>query len=389
MNNRFWGFICLLAAACQTAPQAGQPADTAPADTAATDILHLRHDQVAEIGLQTDTFHLLRLSDRIRANGRIDLPPQQQAAVSTYADGYLVEVRGLEGDFVEKGQLLARLESSAYVSLQQSYLEALADLPHLREDWERQQRLVRDSVNAARRLGEAEAAYKQTLARLRGLEAQLRLLGLDPATLAAAEVISPRVELRAPIAGYLTSVEARIGQQAHPGDVLYEIANTQHLHAELQVFEQDLARLRKGQQVYFEVQALPGRTIRGEVYLIGKELIDEGRYVHVHCHFDEGQAPLLPGMYVQAYIEAGSALQRALPRAAVLNEAGASFIFVQTGRDDEHLAFRRVAVQTGTVEGDWIETTPLQPLPPDTRVVVSGGYYLSSVAETAEDGHAH
>ncbi len=63
--------------------------------------------------------------------------------------------------------------------------------------------------------------------------------------------IQPTVNLYAPISGYVTEVNVNLGKYVSPTDVMFEIVDTEHLHAELTVFERDVPRLKIGQKVRF------------------------------------------------------------------------------------------------------------------------------------------
>src|SRR5690606_585234 len=117
-----------------------------------------------------------------------------------------------------------------------------------------------------------------------------------------------------------------------------EIVDISHLHVELTVFEKDITSLKKGQKVLFlinnETQA---RT--ASVYLVGKE-ISPDRTVRVHCHLDEEDTNLLPGMYLTANIETSQKYTKALPSRAIVFSQGKNFVFVYQGKNKDDYSFQ-------------------------------------------------
>ena len=90
------------------------------------------------------------------------------------------------------------------------------------------------------------------------------------------------------------AININIGKFANPGDVLFTIVDTQHLHAELTVFEKDLPKIKIGQK--FVSRWWMKLKSAQPVHLIGRE-ISADRTVRIHGHLDAEDKNLLPGMF--------------------------------------------------------------------------------------------
>jgi cobalt-zinc-cadmium efflux system membrane fusion protein len=140
--------------------------------------------------------------------------------------------------------------------------------------------------------------------------------------------------------------------------VLFEIVDTEHLHAELTVFEKDVPRLQVGQKVRFTL-ANEDTERTAKVHLIGRE-IGKDRTIRIHCHLDKEDIHLLPGMYLKAIVETGQAQVPALPEEAVVDYLGQKYIFIATApKNDksggqEHY-FKMIPVQTGNSDMGFVE----------------------------------
>lgn len=337
----------------------------------------LTESQVTRAGIQTARVELRELAVSLPANGVLDVPPQSRISVSPPVGGFIRQTELLQGMKVQKGQVLAVLEHPDYIQLQQDYIDSQSQLIFLGQEKERQQILARDNVNAAKSLQQAEAQYLSMKAKTDGLAARLQLLGLDPAVVSAGPLTSS-IRITSPITGYVTDVHVNLGKYAASDEVMFELVDTRHLHAELQVFESDLARLRIGQRVW--VKLLNEEAEReATVYLIGRE-ISASRTVQVHCHFKDHDEHLVPGMYFSARIETTLEQRWVLPAEAVVHLDGKPCVFVRT--DDGSFALKEIAAYE-PVAG----LAAVEGLSPEDEVVVKGTFYLLSTLRGGDEDH--
>lgn len=335
----------------------------------------LTESQITAAGIRTAHIEQRDIAVSIPANGVLDVPPQSRISVSPPAGGFVRQTELLEGMKVQKGHVLAVLEHPDYIQLQQDFIDSQSQLLFLGQEKERQQVLARENVNAAKSLQQAEAQYLSMKARTDGLAARLQLLGLDPASVSKGP-LTPSIRIISPITGYVTGVHVNLGKYAASDQVMFELVDTRHLHAELQVFESDLARLRVGQRVW--VKLLNEESEReASVYLIGKE-ISPSRTVQVHCHFRDADEHLVPGMYFSARIETAREQRWALPAEAVVQVDGKLCVFLRAA--DGSFALKEI-VASESVAG----LTPVEGLRPEDDVVVKGSFFLLSALRSGDE----
>ena len=288
------------------------------------------------------------------------------------------------------------VENLEFIQIQQDYLEAKSQFDLAKSDYDRQQQLAKENVNSQKTLQQSQSNFKTWQAKYFALREKLSVLNLDPATVENGSIRSS-IDLYSPINGYVTDVNINIGKFANPTDVLFEIVDTEHLHAELIVFEKDVPRLKIGQKVRFTL-ANESEERHATVYLIGRE-IGADRTVQIHCHIDEEDTELLPGMYLTAVVETGGAMLPALPTEAVIDYQGKKYIFVETDEGVHHNEssavkgmqyFRMNEIQSGNSELNFIAVTVPDSLR-NARIVVKGAYSLLSKLKNSEEegGHGH
>ena len=300
-----------------------------------------------------------KFSGVIRVSGTIDVPPENRVVISAVYGGYVRKTTLLEGDQVQKGQVLLTLENPEFLTLQQQYLEVSEQLPYLMAEYERQEVLYGEKISSQKVYLKAQSDYKTAMARERGLEKQLGMLGIRPGDVQAGRLQS-EIAIRAPISGSVNRINVRTGAYVSQATEIMEIINTDHIHLELIVFEQDINRIRIGQSIRFRVPELTTEVQQGSVYLIGST-VDENRTVKVHGNVEEdAPAGLMVGMFVQAdiLVPADSGTDTAiaelwsLPETAFETAEEGTYILLLEAASDTGYSFRRIPVEAGmTLEG--------------------------------------
>lgn len=352
-------------------------------------IAELTPAQYATVGVETGKIEPKQISSNIRANGKLDVPPQSMITISAPFGAFVKNTELLQGTLIRKGQVVVSLQHPDLIQLQQDYLENKGQQEYLLAEYQRQEALAKENVNALKVFQQAKANYLSNGARIKGLQEKLKLLNIDLSALDGGNIQST-IRLYSPITGYVTAVNTNIGAYVNPTDKLFEIVNTEHLHAELTVFEKDIPKLKLEQRVRFTLaNETTQRTAR--VHLIGREISNE-RTVQVHCHLDNEDRELLPGMYLTAWIETGNAMVNAVPDEAIIQFEGKPCIFIAKGREagaEGNYLYEMLPIDKGNSELGYTEVI----MPPGfdikgADIVVKGAFALfSKLRNTEEDDH--
>ncbi|MCM4156472.1 efflux RND transporter periplasmic adaptor subunit [Gramella sp. AN32] len=348
--------------------------------------ISLTQSQAEDAGLVYGTFRQEEIKVPIEVNGSIELPPNNIASISSLLDGFVVKINFLEGDVVKKGEALVELKDPAYVKLQQEYLSVYGRLNYLEQELERQQILNDADVGAKKNLQQAQSEYSAKKAELAALKEQLNYVGIS-ATAIENGKIQNRVYLRAPFGGTVTSVSANNGEKVPSGQEIMQVINREHMHLELQLFQKDIPKVRKGQNVIFTIPAFEDSPVfKGEVSLVGKNLNMESRTIRVHAHFKENEM-LIPGLYVEAKIMQDSKKLRVLPASAVVSDKGISYFFIKTKNKQNKISFEKVAFEQGIKSAELVQISSFDEIEDTTSIVLNGALMLKAVMNKAEGGH--
>ena len=370
--------------ACKNADNAPQT-QTTETHTHAENVVELTPQQAQNGGIQIGNVEMRQLSGTVKASGMLDVPPQNLVSVTAPLGGFLGQTDLLQGMRVKKGQVIALLKSNEYIQLQQSYLENLSKLQYLQAEYNRQQTLAQDNINAQKTLQQAKADYESAKATTNGLKAQLQVAGIS-ADRVEQQGIQETLSITSPISGYVTQVNVNLGAFISPGTEMFRIVDTEHLHAEVRVFERDLTKIQLNNIVHFSI-AHEAKQRKAHVYLIGRE-IEADRTVRIHCHLDNEDPELIPGMYITATIETQSSKVPALPDGAVVTHENKKYIFVAQADKGQ---YQMLPVQTGFSDGGYTEVQLPEKTDATTLKVVTQGAYmlLAKLFNSEDEEHGH
>ncbi|MBK9177453.1 MAG: efflux RND transporter periplasmic adaptor subunit [Flavobacteriales bacterium] len=367
--------ILVVFASCSTTEP---PADAPTLEASATTVT-LSAEQLENAGIVSGKAERRSLGVLMPVQGVVDVPPQNLVSISAPLGGYLRSTDLLPGMEIQKGQTLGIMEDPRFIQLQQEYLIAEGKVEMLAQDFERQRALNASKTSSDKVLQAAASELNTQKVTLRSLAEQLRLIGLDPASLSA-ETISRSVALRSPIHGWVAKVNVNIGRYVQPMDVLFELVDPKDIHLALTVFEKDLPNVRIGQEVHARPTAHPDDEYKAEVILVGRSL-DADRSTIVHCHFTRTHRDLVPGMAMSATLEIRTDTVWCIPKDAVVRTGDGQAVF--TANADG--SYTMVPVSTGAEEYGMMELRD----PPSALitgpVVLKGAYHLLSTLKNSSE----
>ncbi len=305
--------------------------------------------------MQLGTLKEQSFNETVKANGFIDVPPQNKASVSTFTGGYIKRTPLLIGDKVHKGQLLVTLENTEFVEIQQQYLEIAEQLNYLKSEFERQEILYNEKITSQKNFLKAKSTYKSTLALYNGLNKKLKMMHITPISVEKG-IISSTINLYAPIQGFVTKVNVSNGAYVSPADEILEIVNTEHIHLELSVFEKDILKIKKHQNINFKIPEASDTIFKAEVYLVGTSVNDTDRTIKIHGHIENDEhTNFVMGMFVESDIIIDSKKGLALPKEAAFEIEGNYFALVLTDKKEGVYTFNRVKLVIGKQSEAYIE----------------------------------
>ncbi len=356
-----------------------KPEEQKPVKAVNENIVTLTEAQLKGAKLQTGQLEQKAISTTIKVNGKIDVPPQNMVSVSMPLGGYLKTTKLLPGMHIRKGEVIATMEDQQYIQLQQEYLTTKSKLAYTEAEYERQKELNQSKASSDKVFQQTQMEYNTQKITLRSLAEKLKLININPAAINENN-ISKSVNIYAPINGFVSKVNVNIGKYVNPADVLFELVNPTDIHLNLHVFEQDLDKLYIGQKLIAYSNNKPNEKHPCEIILISKDISAE-RFAEVHCHFEDYDKTLFPGMYMNAEIELHNESLSVLPEEAIVNFEGKHFVFIAREKN----VFELTEVTTGAKENGFIEIKNATEFSNKSIVIKSAYTLLMALKNKAEE----
>ncbi len=385
----------------------GDEMSTASDDHSTEKEVHLNQAQFENAEIDTGWFEMKNLSDVVSVNGYTKLDPQDEADVSMPISGTITSIKVIEGNYVKRGQTLAKMTSLEYnrmlreeAQLKEKLTSSESEISFLQSEYNRQKLLAEENINAKKVFEKVSADLEAVKAKIISINSQLSLINHGISLVSSAK--GSDITIVAPISGYVTHVDAKIGTIVQPGIPIFSIVDNSKMHVDLLIYEKDLGKVKVGQTVRFILTNQSNQEIKGEIYNIGKSFANDTKSVAVHADIEKNDANLIPGMYINALIDIGMNKVRTLPEDAVVMAEGRKFIFLlkndhnysHSNQESEHaheeeIEFIRLEVSTGATQLGFVEVTPLGEIPKGRKIVTRGAYYLQSHLQKSEGGGGH
>lgn len=338
-----------------------------------------------------------RLVERVRAPAEVRAKPGLSATVSAPLAGHLAAAGNFvlaPGTRVNAGDTLALLKprfsdaAARFVEIEAEFGRAEAVLKQAEREFERTRTLVAQQARTERELQEAEAALATAKAQYNAT-ATLRSTYAANSSGAAPKDGIAALQLRAPIAGVVTKVNAGVGEPVAADQTIFTLLNPERVWVEARVPEADAARVSTAQDALIELPGDDGRflSIGGQLVFAGLEIDPATRTIPLIYELSNGEGVLRVGQAVRLHVETARSEEAiALPSSAIVEEGGQPVAFVQVSGE----MFEKRELRLGIRDGKWVQV--LDGLKEGERVVTSGAYAIRLTSVTGvipAHGHAH
>ncbi len=309
----------------------GKQVKTRTKKTIVENTVELTDAQLNNSSIKTGKIEQRTISSLLKGSGNIDVPPQNMVSISIPLGGYLKSTKLLAGMHIIKGEILAVMEDQQYITLQQEFLISKARLIFAEEEFKRQEELNKSKAVSDKIFQQSNVEFTVQKVLVKSLSEKLKLIGINPDTLSENN-LSRSINITSPIDGFVSKVNMNIGKYANPADILFELVNPTDIHLALNIFEKDINKLFIGQKLQAYSNSNPEKKYQCEIILIGKDLTQD-HSAEVHCHFEQYDKTLIPGMFMNVEIEVESDIAFVIETDAIVRYEGFQYIFVETEKN--------------------------------------------------------
>lgn len=313
--------------------------------------------------------------EELRASGRIDFNEQFLSRIGANVTGRVSEILAIPGQVVKQGDVLAKITSTELTQSQLSYLKAKSASQLADQAANRARILYKEDVIALAELQKREAESSSARADFRAANDQLRVQGMDQASidrLAKSGVIESINNVIATIPGEIVERKINKGQVVQPSDALFTVADLKSLWAVSEIPESNSYLIHKGQKVNLIIPALRNTEVDGVVAHVDSIVNPQTRTVVVRMEVPNKEGLIKPGMLATMMIESQPTQRLLVPASAVIREDNHDHVFV---REDED-TYRMVAVKLGP-EGKGYRPV-ISGLKEGQEIAVNGAFHLNA-----------
>jgi HlyD family secretion protein len=308
-----------------------------------------------------------RISEKLVFTGVIEA--WQTVNVTPEIGGRIAKIYVEEGDKVQKGRLLAELDTRA-ARLQMDQADAAvavaqANYNDAEKNMERMERLIKENAVSEQQYEKIKLAFESAEAQLNQAKAALNLskYNLDVSI------------MEAPFSGVVASKNAEVGDVINPmmgglspNSGVITLMDFSRVKIEVDVSHQDVVRIKKGQPASMVVSAFPEKFFPGQVSVVNLTADPTTKKFHVEVAANNPDLLLRPNTFGEILIEVSSHEDAlVVPQNAILEN---KYVYVVDGDN----TVRRQDVRIGLQNTDMVEI--LSGVQFGDRVVVEGSYGL-------------
>ena len=284
------------------------------------------------------------LKQELPAVGSLSSP--QETVVAPQISGRIVSLDIDQGQVLQRGQILARLDDS----IQKAALAAAeATLNNARDVYERDRQVVKTGGVSEQQLQSDKTAVQEA-------EAQVR----------QAQVNLQYTTIRAPFTGALGLRQVSLGAYLSAGDAIVRIRQMDPLYLDFEIPQQAIGRIILGQKADFAVPGISSE-FEGTVTTIDPALNADSRNVHVQATVPNPKLLLKPGMFAQVRLIVGTKPDTLfVPAQSIVPEGEVRYVWIVAAGDKAE----QRSVNVGEYRNNWVEI--ISGLKPADRVVTAG-----------------
>lgn len=286
----------------------------------------------------------------------------QQSTVAAQIAGRIVALNFDVGDYVQKGQVLVRIDAAqaaqAVAGSQAQVAQAQATLQNARANYDRTQALFAQKFVSQAALDKALAEYKSAQAASQASQAGV---GVATATQSFATIV-------APYTGVVAARHAELGEMASPGKPLMTGFDPRDLRVIADIPQYKVAAIGRSKRASIEFPALNKWVQPGAISIL-PAADAKTHTVRVRLDLPADLRQVFPGMFARVHFATGTAKKLVVPASALIRRSELTAVYVVGKNQDIQLRQIRpgnaagqnqIEVLAGLVPGEVVATEPIK-----------------------------
>jgi Cu(I)/Ag(I) efflux system membrane fusion protein len=274
----------------------------------APELLELKSGGVP--GLKIVEVQNVELPGLLETSGQITYDDRRVSTIVSRVQGRIEETRVSLWDSVYRGEKIVALYSPDFMTAEAEYLQA-----------HESSRLI-----AAPGVG-SSTDFAGSL--LIAAKRKLQLLGMSESDIQSIKSPDPTVWMRAPLSGVVVDNKVQRGSAVNPGDVLFMVGTLEDVWITGDIYEDDLARVRVGQQLEAVTTAFPDDTFKGVIARVSPNIDPSTHTAQIRCQVRNTDGKLKPQMLAKVTIVTRPGYALVIPQDALVFDIDNYYAFVE------------------------------------------------------------
>ena len=294
----------------------------------ADDTMPLTEEHYNNLGVTLGKLEKVNQIPLLYAPAKVVIPSSHEFIVSASQAGLITQLNAAVGDKVNKGEVLAQINSSDLLSMQRLFLKARNELSIGYLGYQRDKKLLESGVIPERRWQETQSQYNAVVSEADEHKQLLEIAGMsdkDISRLSKTHKLSGQLNIYSPVTGIVLERMAVAGERVDTLAPIYRVGILNELWLEIAIPQERLGTIKTGDKVLIE-----NSSAIAEIRLLGQSVNPENQSVLARAIVKESEDKIRPGQKINIQIIHDTDIGYKVPNAAIAQNAGKSYIFIRT-----------------------------------------------------------
>jgi len=295
------------------------PLETIASDDDNTTDIQMSKAAIALANIQTIVIKKGNPIKEIHLQGKIHVDQRRISEISARFGGRIEELFvNFTGQEVKKGELLAKIYSPELITAQKELLEAAKDK------------------------GNNTAMYKAAVSKLKLWDITERQIN----NIENSGKIEMFFNIISTISGTVSMLNVQVGDYVKQGTTLIKIIDLSHLWVMFDAYERDLPWIKIGDNIKYEINALPGENFSGKISYIDPFINEKTRVAKVRVELNNIKKNIKPQMFAKGIIESKISLDEdelIIPKSSILWTGKRAIVYVkEPNKESPTFSYREI-----------------------------------------------
>ena len=346
----------------------------------------LKTDEIKRHNIKIEKAQSIDMSINTLVNGEIVLNSDSLSHVVSQLSGIVLSVNKKLGDFVQKGETIAVINSRELADAKRDYIESVHHLELVKDAFTREEKLWKKKISSEEEYFIKKHAHEEGQISNYVAKQNLLTLGLSKKQVESLELNPTQdlatYEIKAPFTGKVIEKHISVGEFIKPESNIFVISDLSTVWASLTINQKDLTSIYTGQTININSEALK-KNITGKVIYISPLVSEKNKTVKANVLIDNSSGFWRPGTFITAELKKDSVrIPVAVKKEAIQKFRDWDVVFLNDGNK-----FEIQPIEIGQESDDWVEIK--SGLEANQKYVSENSFVIKADIEKSAASHDH